>query len=273
MRILLTNDDGWSAEGLRALHAALSRRHEVIIAAPEHQQSGASHKLTIDRPLRARRLPERRGWRIDGTPADCVKLALSTLIREPVDWVISGINQGSNAGILAHYSGTVAAAKEGAISGCRSMAVSLCGYRDLDYRPAAEQAAALLGRPEIQQLGPRTLVNVNVPPVPAERLRGLRIAAMNSRALEDAYDERIDPRGEAYYWLSGTTRVPCGPEPDDLTAIEAGYVAVTPFRLDWACPDQLEALRSLEHDAAPATVPSQTPGEARETTEEPCPET
>ena len=203
MKILLTNDDGFDAKGLRALYDALEVDHDVIVSAPSLQQSGTAHRLTLDRPLRARRLKNgMEGWVVDGTPADCVKLAVRNLLEEPVELVVSGINQGSNAGILVHYSGTVAGAKEALTMGLPAIAVSLCGYRNLNYQFTADKVRDVLEKLKAADFPERTMLNINVPNIPVEEIRGTRVVPMSESFIEDGYERREDPRGQTYYWLS-----------------------------------------------------------------------
>lgn len=232
-RILLTNDDGVRAPGLRAVYEQLRELGEVTVVAPVDQRSGASHHITLESPLRAHRLADLPGWMVDFTPVDCVKLALRRLLPEVPDLVVSGINRGSNAGYLVHYSGTVNAATEAAMAGVQAMAVSLCGYDDPDFEPSARVARALAERLLEAPLPPRTILNVNVPARPWERLQGLRWCRQSLSQFDDAYEERIDPRRSPYYWLTGSP-IPIGSAPDDdLRAIGEGWVAVTPITVDW----------------------------------------
>lgn len=232
-RILLTNDDGVRAPGLRAIYEQLRDLADVTVVAPVDQRSGASHHITLESPLRAHRLADLPGWMVDFTPVDCVKLALRRLLPAPPDLVVSGINRGSNAGYLVHYSGTVNAATEAAMAGVQAVAVSLCAHDDPDFGPSARVARALVERLLASPLPPRTVLNVNVPPVPWERLRGLRWCRQSLSAFDDAYEERVDPRRSPYYWLTGSPS-PVGSDPDDdLRALEEGWVAVTPLTVDW----------------------------------------
>lgn len=232
-RILLTNDDGVRATGLRAAYEQLRHVADVTVVAPVDQRSGASHHITLESPLRAHRLADLPGWMVDFTPVDCVKLALKRLLPAPPDLVVSGINRGSNAGYLVHYSGTVNAATEAAMAGIPAIAVSLCGYDDLDFLPSARVTRAIVERVLERPLPPRTILNVNVPPRRWEELRGVRWCRQSLAPFEDAYEERVDPRRSPYYWLSGSP-IPKGAAPDDdLHAVADGWVAVTPLTIDW----------------------------------------
>lgn len=232
-RILLTNDDGVRAPGLRAVFDALTDLADVTVVAPVDQRSGASHHITLESPLRAHRLTDLPGWMVDFTPVDCVKLALRKLLPEPPDLVISGINRGSNSGYLVHYSGTVNAATEAAMAGVQAMAVSLCGWDEPDFGPAARVTRALAERLLERPLPPRTVLNVNVPARPWERLKGLRWCRQSLCAFDDDYEERVDPRRSSYYWLTGAPHPNVSTGDDDISSVNDGWVAVTPLTVDW----------------------------------------
>lgn len=232
-RILLTNDDGVRAPGLRAIYEVLRGLADVTVVAPVEQRSGVAHHITLEQPLRAHRLADLPGWMVDFTPVDCVKLALRKLLPQRPDLVVSGINRGSNAGHLVHYSGTVNAATEAAMLGLPALAFSLCGWERPDFSGAAEVARRLVPRILARPLPPRVVLNVNVPCRPFDQLAGVRWCRQSLRAFDDDYEERRDPRGQAYYWLTGTPTPEGGDEGDDLDAIKHGYVAITPLTVDW----------------------------------------
>lgn len=249
MRLLLTNDDGVRARGLEALAAALRGAHDIVIAAPQEEQSGASHRLTLDRPLRA--IPKREdgpGWAIPGTPADCVKLALHNLVEGPIDAVISGINRGSNQGVLAHYSGTVAAAKEAALAGLPAIAISLCSYRGRHFDDAAALAADLIPRLLAAPWSERSMVNINIPDKPRSEIAGLKVAPMSRRLIREGYEERKDPRGLPYYWLKAGVDFHGEAAEDDLSVVAEGYVALSPLTLDWTDRAMMDGLAQLEEE-------------------------
>lgn len=238
MRILLTNDDGWSAVGIRELALALfAQGHELMIAAPEENMSCIGHALTLRRPLHARRvdvpgLEGVRAYAIDGTPADCVRLALGNLDFSP-DVVVSGINDAPNLGTDAVYSGTVSAAVEGFMVDVPSVAVAKDSF-DLDYMDeAAGYFAGLL--PELMRFfddGPAVL-NVNFPSVPRSEYRGIRTAPLQLQTYELRFDERLEEDGRiAYYVRPGKTTVPSGTEYTDECAVRDGFVVITPLTYD-----------------------------------------
>lgn len=262
MKILLTNDDGYRAEGLKVLFEALKDEHEVLVCAPQRQRSGTSQCLTLETPLRAHKLPASTGmtgWLVEGTPADCVKLGLSTLLQgESVDWVISGINRGSNTGALVHYSGTVAGAKEAALIGVPSLAVSLCGYHNLDYQASARWARRVVAKLEQQRAqisaeesrARPLFFNMNVPNRSFDSIAGVKVVPVSQRVLRDKYEERVDPRGQKYYWLTADLHFDGPRAQDDLWAVKEGYVALSPMSLDWTEGALIESLKpSLEDES------------------------
>ncbi len=228
--LLLANDDGIRAPGLEALERALRRRAEVVTVAPEEDQSASGHALTLRRPLRLREVSQGR-YALDGTPADCVYLALHLegfLPRVP-DLVVAGLNQGPNLGSDVFYSGTVAAAREGALRGVPSVAFSLAGRPD-SLEAAAERAAALVDALLTQAADGRPrLLNVNFP---SGRPRGVRATVLGRRHYADGVTVRTDPRGRAYFWIGGPGEA-SHPRMDaaDTTAIDCGWVSLTPLSL------------------------------------------
>jgi len=236
MRILVTNDDGVDAPGIGALVAAMRPLGEVFVIAPDRQQSAVGHALTVSSPLRA--TPFHRdgvsfGFAINGTPADCVKLGISTLLEHRPDIVVSGINHGSNASVNAIYSGTVSAATEGTLMGIPSMAISLASFdQTADLSLAADVAAQIASMLPTLGLPSGTLLNVNVPNIPRALYKGLRITRQGNSAWRDHYEERIDPHGRAYYWLKGEFgTVDVVDDADDI-AVQEGYAAITPLQYD-----------------------------------------
>jgi len=229
--ILLSNDDGVAAPGLRAAADALSEIGEVMIAAPDRERSAASHSISLDRPLRVDEI-HRGVYAIDGTPVDCVYLALLHLVPRRPALVVSGINNGYNLGSDVFYSGTVAAAVEGALRGLPAVAVSLERQRPQDFSHAAGFLAALAG--EVVQRGggalpDASLLSVNVPPGP---VRGYRITFLGRRVYRDQVDVRQDLRGRSYYWIGGPEENATDLPGSDCSAVREGLVSVTPLGLD-----------------------------------------
>jgi 5'-nucleotidase len=231
MIILLSNDDGIQSEGLTALEASLVDAGEIITVAPDRAQSSMSHALTLHRPLRVHELAPRR-LSVDGTPVDCVKLALTGLLDVRPDLVISGINKGPNLGDDIIYSGTVSAAIEGALLGIPAIAVSLVTFKDFDFRAAAEFTAALVERITQGGIPPKTLLNVNVPPGAKNELKGWRITRMGKRHYSENIVERTDPRGGKYYWIGGDDLGFADEEGTDCKTVHEGYISVTPLQVD-----------------------------------------
>lgn len=229
-RILLTNDDGYHAEGILALEAALSEIGDVYVVAPESEMSGASHSLTLSRPLRIRQRSERH-WTVDGTPTDCVTLALNQIF--PADQrphiCCSGINHGANLGDDATYSGTVAGALEATILGVPGLAFSLVAYRDHDFTESAKVAKQITEKALADGIPEGTLLNVNVPKgIP----RGIHVTKQGFKSARPVISEHIDPRGKLYYWIGEERTGFRADGGTDFEAIDAGYVSVTPMRSD-----------------------------------------
>ena len=252
MRLLLTNDDGILAQGLECLCKAAEPLGEVTIVAPDREQSATSHSLTLHHPVRPIRRGERR-WQVDGTPTDCVMLALEALMPERPDFVLSGVNHGQNMGEDVLYSGTVAAAMEGLSLGVPSIAISFAGG-DLraDVEQLKQQVPVLL--PLLKHLTslpdfPRdTLLNVNLPPVTADRVRGVRLTRLGRRAYSGSVAAMKDPWGRPIYWIGGGEITWTGEPDSDFRAIEEGYVSVTPLHLDLTYFDVLEGARTWWRD-------------------------
>ncbi len=231
MHILISNDDGYSAEGLVRLAEALSSRARVTVVAPDRNRSGASNSLTLDRPLRVSRA-ENGFFRVDGTPTDCVHLAITGLLEDEPDMVFAGINHGANLGDDVLYSGTVAAATEGRFLGLPAIAVSLAGEEPRHFDTAVAVALRLFDRILQRPLPSDTILNVNVPDVPLPRLKGFRATRLGQRHKAEPVIRDTDPRGRVIYWVG-----PAGPEQDagpgtDFHAVRKGYVSVTPLQID-----------------------------------------
>ncbi len=209
MNILVSNDDGIFALGIRALANALATAgHTVTVVCPDRERSATGHGLTLHRPLRVNQIEdvfnlEITAWACSGTPSDCVKLALDAILDSPPDFVVSGINHGANLGTDVLYSGTVSAAMEGVLEGIPSVAMSLTSFAHKDFEPAADFAVRLVAQLEKQPLVLPILLNVNVPPVAAAELNAPVVARQGVRRYFDQFEKRVDPRGKTYYWLAG----------------------------------------------------------------------
>lgn len=231
MIILLSNDDGIQSEGLTALEASLSPLGELFTVAPDRAQSSMSHALTLHRPLRVHELGPRR-LAVDGTPVDCVKLALTGLLSARPDLVVSGINKGPNLGDDIIYSGTVSAALEAALLGIPAIAVSLVAFQNFDFHAAAAFTTELIGKIHQRGFPPATLLNVNVPALPREQLKGWKLTRMGKRHYSETIVERVDPRGGKYYWIGGDDLGFSHDDGTDCMAVHEGYVSVTPLQVD-----------------------------------------
>ena len=241
MRILISNDDGVTAPGLAALYGALADYAECVVVAPEQDKSGASSSLTLDRPLHPHTLAN--GFiSINGTPTDCVHLAIHGLLEQQPDMVVSGINLGANLGDDVLYSGTVAAALEGRFLDRPSFAFSLVS-RQVDNLPtAAFFARKLLEAHASLNLPPRTVLNVNIPNLPLAKIRGIQLTRLGHRARAAAPVRVVDPRGKAGYWIAAAGDVEDGGPGTDFHAVMQGYVSITPLQLDRTFGDGFNSL-------------------------------
>jgi len=252
MHILVTNDDGVHAEGLAALARELGRAWDVSVVAPAHENSGVAHSITIHSPLTFRRADVLAGascYMVDGTPVDCVKLACLSILSDPVDMVVSGINLGANVGINVLYSGTVAAAVEGAILGVPSVAVSLEASEAPDFDRAARVLRSIL---EVMCASERRfpLLNVNIPAFGNRPPKGVRVASQCCLGYSDGYEERTDPRGRKYYWLDGDVDQAAAPASSDLAALSEGYVSITPLQFDLTDYGGLKGLSRIDFNGS-----------------------
>ena len=237
MRILLSNDDGYFAPGLEALAAALGPAAEITVVAPERDRSGASNSLTLDRPLTVRRAPNGFLF-VNGTPTDCVHLAVTGLLQELPDMIISGINLGANMGDDTIYSGTVAAATEGFLLGIPSIAISLASKTGAHFETAAHVALDLMHR-HARAPAPAWLLNVNVPDVPLNAWRGYRITRLGRRHKAENVIRATSPRGDTVYWVGAAGAAADAGEGTDFLAVEEGYASVTPLQIDLTNRDQM----------------------------------
>jgi 5'-nucleotidase len=231
LRILVSNDDGYRAEGLESLAEALRPLAEVTVVAPDRNRSGASNSLTLEVPLRVSSYGE-RCYYVNGTPTDCVHLAISGLFDFEHDMVVSGINDGANLGDDVLYSGTVAAAVEGRFLGLPTMAISLVARDGRHFATAARVAAELVMRLTRSPLHRSMILNVNVPDLPYEQLRGLRATRLGHRHRSEPVVQADDPRGRKVYWVGPAGEGADTSEGTDFDAVAGGYVSVTPLQVD-----------------------------------------
>lgn len=248
MHILLSNDDGYSAQGLKTLAGALKAHAEITVVAPEQNRSGASNSLTLELPLRVSQA-DNGFWKVNGTPTDCVHLAVTGWLDKEPDMVFSGINHGSNLGDDVLYSGTVAAATEGRFLGLPAVALSLAATNPIHFDTAGRVAVELFQRIRRHPLPPDTILNVNIPDLPWDDLRGFKSCRLGQRHKAEPVIRAKDPRGRDVYWIGAA-----GPEQDagpgtDFYAIRNGYVAITPLQIDLTRYDSIDTLEKwLEGD-------------------------
>lgn len=275
MNLLISNDDGIFALGIRTLANTLAKAgHQVTVVCPDRERSATGHGLTLQDPIRAEQVesvfhPDVTAWSCSGTPSDCVKLALGALLDHPPDMVLSGINHGSNLGTDVLYSGTVSAAMEGVIEGIPSIAFSLTSFSCREFQPAADFAQHLLDRLTEQPLPHLVLLNVNIPPVPSDEITGVVMARQGVRRYFDLFEKRVDPRGKTYYWLAGEVLEDVSEEeleqagmsglkaiggdvdwfrqtPTDVQAIRHNYITVTPLQYNLTCALGLASLQTWQ---------------------------
>ncbi|MBD1804860.1 MAG: 5'/3'-nucleotidase SurE [Symplocastrum torsivum CPER-KK1] len=260
MKLLISNDDGIFALGIRALADTLAEAgHEITVVCPDRERSATGHGLTLHDPIRAEKIetifhPTVRAWSCSGTPSDCVKLALGALMDSFPDLVLSGINHGSNLGTDILYSGTVSAAMEGVIEGIPSVAFSLASYTSREFEAAARFAKTLVTQFSKQPLPELMLLNVNVPPVKPEEIAGVKITRQGLRRYIDTFEKRVDPRGKIYYWLAGEALEDVEqPDhlhlpkdiPTDVQAIRDRYITVTPLQYNLTDAAGVNSLQGL----------------------------
>lgn len=242
MLILVSNDDGVQAEGVRALAGAMRKLGDVVVIAPDREQSAAGHSLTLSRPLRCQGLGD--GWYgVDGTPTDCIALGVMGILKRRPDLVVAGINLGLNLGDDITYSGTVSAAFEGTLLGIPSFAVSLEPGDPWRFDAAAEFALVLARMIVERGLPPDTLLNVNVPNRPLSEIRRVSLTRQGRRIYSETVVEKVDPRGKTYYWIGGAEPTWDRSGDTDVEAVMAGEISVTPLHLDLTNHGALRGLR------------------------------
>jgi 5'-nucleotidase len=244
VKILVSNDDGVLARGLGVLAEVCSAVGQVTVVAPDREQSGTSHSLTLHHPLRATRRPD-GAFQVDGTPTDCVLLALGVLMPERPDFVVSGVNHGANMGEDVLYSGTVAAAFEGLVAGIPSIAVSFAGS-DLDtldsHRPRLERLIRRLVH--VPDFPKDTLLNVNIPGIPGDEVKGVKVTHLGSRVFHEEIARMRDPWGKDIYWIGGGHVTWSGDADSDVQATRDGYISVTPLHMDMTNYGLLQATQA-----------------------------
>jgi 5'-nucleotidase len=244
-RILLTNDDGIHSQGLTMLEEALKEVGDVFVVAPASEMSGASHSLTLGRPLRIRQLDERH-WTVDGTPTDCITLALNKILREEdrPDICASGINHGGNLGDDATYSGTVAGALEATILGVPGLAFSLVARENFDFKTSANFAITAVRKVLSEGLPEGTLLNINIP---ARAIEGVKVTRQGIKNARPVITEHIDPRGKPYFWIGEEYFNTNSADGTDYQAVELGYISVTPLKSDMTDHRALTAIEAWNY--------------------------
>ena len=249
MKILLTNDDGYNAPGILALYETLRSNYEVMLVAPDREKSAISHGITLNEPMRIDRVNLSNGgggYSITGTPADCVKLGLFRFYTSPPDLVISGINPGSNTGVNINYSGTVGAAREAALNGISSIAVSMFKKGNIsDFYGMAQFIAQIVNKITDCNLPSGVFLNINAPDIPISEARGVKITRQASDNLSKQFEKRVDPRNQSYYWYGGIGRV-TGEGNTDVNALLKNYISITPIQCDMTDYKTLEELESIQ---------------------------
>lgn len=257
LKLLISNDDGIFAQGVRILaNTLVEAGHHVTVVCPDRERSATGHGLTLHQPIRAGQVegvfhPQAIAWSCSGTPADCVKFALSAVVEERPDFVLSGINHGANLGTDVLYSGTVSAAMEGLIEGIPSIAVSLASFTYQNFQPAANVTQRLLTHLTANPLPQSTLLSVNVPPLLEAEITGMMLTRQGLRRYLETFEKRFDPRGKSYYWLAGEIAKDIEqPDhfhlsasiPTDVQAIQLGYITLTPLQYNLTDVDAFHLL-------------------------------
>lgn len=252
MRVLISNDDGINAAGMRTLAKTLAEKgNEVYIIAPDKEQSAMGHALTLHTPLRVQEIeidfPVAKAWKTTGTPGDCVKIGISSILEEKPDIVISGINHGPNLGGDIIYSGTVSAAMEGAMLGLPSIAVSLTNdnAREGDFDYAAQFVASFLSQMRDFSHPKKTVLNINIPAIPPNEINGISITKLGTRMYTDTYEKRVDPRGRTYYWLAGEIIKQDEDANTDIVAIRDNRISITPITFEITNEKLMEELKKF----------------------------
>lgn len=242
MRILLSNDDGFLAPGIRCLAIELNKIADVITVAPDRNRSGVSNALTLDRPVRVHEQAKNE-YSVSGTPTDCVHLAVTGMLDELPDMVVSGINEGSNLSDDVIYSGTVAAAVEGRFLGLPAIAVSLVGENCKNYSAAAVVVRRIIGHIKINPVPKDTILNINIPDRPLDQIKGFRVTRLGTRHMAQPTVKATDPRGGTVYWVGLPGKAQDAGPGTDFSAVESGYVSITPLQLDLTSYEKIKALK------------------------------
>lgn len=247
MNILITNDDGINSTGLIMLAQAISQIANVTVVAPDRERSATAHAITMHKPLRVEKVDipgcKALGYMVNGTPSDCIKLALEALLDCVPDVVLSGINRGPNLGTDVLYSGTVSAAIEAALSEVPAMALSVASYGNVNFKHAANFAKGLCQQVSNKVFPKDTLLNVNIPFIAPEKIAGIAVTYLGKVRYKNSFERRTDPRGRAYYWLAGEVIEDTNDKGSDVWAIRNNYISITPILLDLTKYDIIETIK------------------------------
>jgi 5'-nucleotidase len=248
MKVFITNDDGFFAEGLQALYRVFGLHHDVTVVAPDRERSAAGHGITLQSPLRCRRVAlgdGLKGYAVNGLPADCIKLGLNELLNRKPDVVISGINPGANVSVNINYSGTVAAAKEAALYGIPAISVSIVRGDDPPFAEVAHFIKKLAVKVATEGLEPGTFLNVNFPNLPFDHILGVKLSRQGIRLHPEHFEKHLDPRKQVYYW-QGCDELPTNQDPDiDSTIVHQGFISITPIKCDMTDYKVLKYMKKL----------------------------
>jgi len=251
MRILISNDDGIFAQGIKVLSETLAKEHEVYVIAPDRERSANGHALTLDQPLRVEEVTHlenvKLALKVNGTPSDSVKIAMGVILKDNLpDLVIAGINRGANVGTDIMYSGTVSAAMEGTILGYPAISVSINSFSDQHYETGADYTLNFLRNFKDKKLPPKTLLNINFPCLPKNEVKGVKITKLGVHRYLDFFEERVDLRGKTYYWVAGKSLEYEDEEDADVTVLRQGYISLTPIHYDLTNYSFINDLNSWE---------------------------
>jgi len=245
LKILLSNDDGIRSEGLRTLYEALNEFADVVVVAPDRERSAVGRALTLHRPLRCEQVDE-NWFAVDGTPTSCVYIGIHAIMKQKPNMVIGGINRGPNLGEDITYSGTVSVAMEGALLGIPSIAFSLATFKDFHWKDAAEWAKRITLKAYKQGIPKGCCLNVNIPNLPKDEIKGVKVTKQGKKAYTEKVEERRDPWGRVYYWIGGEEPNWEAEPGTDYWAVKNGYVSATPIHLDLTDYKALEKLKEYE---------------------------
>lgn len=234
-RILLTNDDGVYSDGLKSIWKYLTKLGDVDVVVPETEKSAVAHAINLFAPLKIRHITIEKGFNahvVNGTPVDCVKIAVNSILKKKPDILVSGINPCSNLGMDVLYSGTVSAAAEGAILGIPSISASIDGCRNFNFDSAAAVVVEIIKKLDRVNLPKDTILNVNIPDLTLSEIKGVKLTYQSEARFEEEYEERQDPRGSSYFWLKGIFRTVDGEKGSDVETVKNGFVSITPLHLN-----------------------------------------